>query len=341
MRAKKRLFIYPNTSETYRQGGNSYIRNLIFHLNGEFSIVNRKTTIGLLDVLLKLPKSDIIYFNWIEDIPDRRFGFLQVPLLAVILFLAKVSNIKMVWFIHNNVSHSRKHVHLKNFIVRMMRSAADVILSHSNELKLDIDRNKFHVFDHPVDPHQPLVPKQPYKYNLLVWGTVSPYKGVDQFIDYVSKAQDLHKFQVLIAGKFQSEAYYEDLKNRKPANVTLVNKILSEEELAALFAECRYVLFTYNSPSVLSSAALCKTLSFGKEVIGPGIGAFKELGRKKLLYNYDSFASLEKLMYKLESGEVTPIDKDSLAHYIESVSWNNFARFLSQTINNSLINTKR
>jgi beta-1,4-mannosyltransferase len=337
MRDKKRLFVYPNTSESYRHGGNSYIRNLIFYLSDEFTIVNRKTTIGLLDVLLKLHKCDIIYFNWIEDIPDRRFGFLQVPLLAILLFLAKIRNIKIIWFIHNNVSHSRKRGHLKKFIVRIMRNAADVILSHSNELKLDIDRRKFYAFDHPIEQFQPVVKKPRYKYDLLIWGTVSPYKGVNQFIEYVSKAQGFNIFTILIAGKFQSEAYYEDLKNKKPVNVTLVNKILSEEELTELFSESRYVLFTYNSPSVLSSAALCKTLSLGKEVIGPGIGSFKELGRKGLLYNYDSFVSLEKLMHELETGKVKPIDKVCLARYIESVSWNNFAGFLTYTINNKII----
>lgn len=335
MRDKKRVFIYPNTSETYRKGGNSYIRNLVFYLSEEFTIVNKKTTIGLLDVLIKLHKCDVIYFNWIEDIPDRRFGFLQVPLLVVILFLAKLLNIKIIWFIHNNVSHSRKHVVLKRFIIQMMRNAADVILSHSNELKLNVNQKKLYFFDHPIEAQQPLIPHQPYKYDLLIWGTVSPYKGINEFIDYVSKTHGLDQYRILIAGKFQSEAYYEELKNRKPANITIYNKILSEEELTELFAQCHYVLFTYNSPSILSSAALCKTLSFGKEVIGPAIGSFKELGSKRLLYNYTAFPGLEKLMEDLKSGSVLPIDKTSLTHYIGSVSWNNFARFLANVINGS------
>jgi beta-1,4-mannosyltransferase len=337
MHDKKRLFIYPNTSETYRKGGNSYIRNLVYYLDDAFTIVNRKTTIGLLDMLRKLPKCDVIYFNWIEDIPDRRFGFLQVPILAVILLIAKIRSIKIVWFIHNNVSHSRKHVILKRFIIWMMRNAADVILSHSSELKLQVNRKRLYFFDHPIDAQPAIVDWQPYKYDLLVWGTVSPYKGVGEFIDYVSKASSLNNYTILIAGKFQSEAYYEDLKNRKPAHVILQNKILSEEELTALFAQSRYVLFTYNSPSILSSAALCKTLSFCKEVIGPDIGSFKELGRKGLLYNYASFPSLEKLMDDLESGNRPPIDKTSLTHYIGSVSWDKFALFLSQKINATFV----
>jgi beta-1,4-mannosyltransferase len=255
----------------------------------------------------------------------------------VILLFAKIRSIRIVWFIHNNVSHSRKHVALKRMIIWMMRNAADIILSHSSELKLNVDRKKLHFFDHPIDAQQPLDTQKPYKYDLLVWGTVAPYKGVGEFIDYVSKARRLNNYSILIAGKFQSETYYEDLKNRKPEHVTLLNKILSEEELMELFAKSHYVLFTYNSPSILSSAALCKTLSFCKEVVGPDIGSFKELGRKKLLYNYTSFPSLEKLMDDLKSGTIPPIDKTSLTHYIGSVSWDKFALFLSQTIHTSFV----
>src|SRR6476620_7848722 len=143
MRKKKALFIYPITNESYRMGGNSYIPNLIAHLSPTFTVVNKKTNIGLLDMLLKLPKCDALYFNWIEDVAERRFGFLQVVLLTIILFLAKVFGIKIIWFIHNNISHSPRHAGLKKFIVRRMRNAADVILSHANELTLDIPRNRF------------------------------------------------------------------------------------------------------------------------------------------------------------------------------------------------------
>src|SRR5688572_23392640 len=84
---KKSVFVYPITKESFRQGGNNYIVNLVLHLQKDFNIVNKETRLGLLDVLLKIHKSDIIYFNWVEDIPDRRFGLLQVPLLIILLLV--------------------------------------------------------------------------------------------------------------------------------------------------------------------------------------------------------------------------------------------------------------
>ncbi len=175
--------------------------------------------------------------------------------------------------------------------------------------------------------------KEPYQYDLLIWGTVSPYKGISEFIEHLTKAVGFKGYSILIAGKFNSDVYYEYIKNKKPANVTIINKILSEDELIELFATCRYVLFTYNSPSVLSSAALCKTMSFGQEVIGPDLGSFKQLGSKGLLYHYNSFPALEKLLNDLKNQKIIPIDKTSLISYIEKHSWLNFAEFLTSKLN--------
>lgn len=330
---KRALFIYPNTSETYKHGGNSYIRNLVLHLSKDYTIVNKRTAIGLLDMLLKIHKCDVLYFNWIEDLPERRFGFIQIPLLYCLLFIAKLRAIKIVWFIHNNISHNNKHLFFKKGIVGLMKRHADLILSHSNEVTLDVPRQKFHVFHHPIETATPVDSKGPYQYDLLIWGTVSPYKGISEFIDFAATTPALKNYTILIAGKFHSSQYYEDVKKKKPENITVINKTLSEDELREFFSVCRYVLFTYNSPSVLSSAALCKTLSLRKEVIAPNAGSFKELGSMGLLYNYNSFSSLETLLNGLKNGKIRPVNDAALNKYIQTTTWKDFTRFLIKTIN--------
>lgn len=332
MEEQKALYIYPYTSEVHKEGANSYMRNLISHLSKSFKIVNKKTTIGALDMLLKIHKYDIIYLNWIEEIPDRRFGIFQVPLFVIVMGLAKLLKVRIVWFVHNNVSHNKTNIRSKRFIVNLMKNTADLILSHSNNLTLKVPKDKFYSFHHPVEPYQAITTKQPYEYDILVWGAVSPYKGVSEFVEYVAKSPGLKTFRVLIAGRFISPDHYHYINSIKPANITLINKILPEPELAELFSKCRYVLFTYNSPSVLSSAALCKTLSFGKEIIGPAVGSFKELGDNGLVYNYQSFSSLESLLNDLKSRTVKGIDKERLIEYIRNNSWDKFAEFLANTI---------
>lgn len=334
MPVKKRVYIYPHTMETYRQGGNSYIKNLVAHLSAHYTVINKRTRLGLLDVFLKLPKCDVIYFNWIEDIPDRRLGFLQIPLLLLILVIAKCLNIKIIWFIHNNISHGKSHLFFKKLIVKLMKHFADLILSHSTGIRVKVPHQKFHVFHHPIEAYRPVVSNKPYQYDLLIWGTVSPYKGISEFIEFVKNSAAFGRYRIMIAGKFQSAPYYEYIMSRKPENVIVMDKMLPEEELQDLFVMSRFVLFTYNSPSVLSSAALCKTLAFGKESIGPNLGSFKELGNLGLLHNYDSFAGLQSLLSDIESGNIKPIERSRIEAYVQHTGWSDFANFLNGAIGN-------
>jgi glycosyltransferase involved in cell wall biosynthesis len=137
----------------------------------------------------------------------------------------------------------------------------------------------------------------------------------------------------MIAGSFDSKEYFQSIIEQKTDNIKVLNKLLSLEELSAYISQSKYVLFTYNSKSVLSSAALCKTLSFGKAVIGPSIGAFKELRQMKLLYTYDSFFELETLLEELEHGKQEEIDQTLLCNYVRSTSWRAFSFFLSKHLN--------
>jgi beta-1,4-mannosyltransferase len=335
MQNKKKLYLYPFTKATLRAGGNTYIPNLISHLSRHVEIVNTQTTsLGLLDVLIKMPKCDVLYFNWIEDVADKRFGALQVLLLGFILILAKTFNIKVVWFVHNKLSHKKTNRWLKKRVLELMKRYADCILSHSGELQIAGATQKIAVFHHPVEPYKPISSDVPYEYDLLIWGTVNPYKGVDAFLQFNRNNTSLNNFKILIAGKFVSKEYYEALHQLATPNITLQNKILSEDELITVFSKCRYVLFTYNSTSVLSSAALCKTLSYGKTIIGPAVGAFKELGAKGFIYNYTSFEELEPLLFQLEH-ETLPLNQFKLQEYIEQHSWERFSDFIAGNIYNN------
>lgn len=330
---KRSIYIYPTSRDFFIEGNNNYIRFLIHSIGNDFNIVSGVTRIGLLDILVKIYKCDILYFNWVEDIPIRRFGIFQVPVLFLIIAISKLCRIKVVWFIHNNISHDGKYLFLKNLIISVMKRYSDIILSHSSNVRMSKKYRSILTFDHPIEFYHPVVTIKPTEFDLLIWGTVSPYKGVSEFIDYLRKSSSLKKIRILIAGKFCSDSYYETIKVKKTSNVEIINKKLSESELVDLFKKSKYILFTYNSPSVLSSAALCKSLSYGKEVIGPSIGSFKELGNKGLIYNYESFASLEVLLSNLKTRKIKTINTEALACYAQKNGWPEFATFLCKTLN--------
>lgn len=333
MTERKTIFIYPITKKLMEPGSNSYIRNLVSHLGKEFEIANGVTSIGLFDAFLNFRKSDVFYFNWAEDISTKRFGILQTIALPFLLLLSKVSGKKIVWFVHNNVSHYKRLFLLKKVIIRLMSIFADVILSHSAEITIKVPKERLHVFHHPIEEYRPFFRLDGIKFDLLIWGSVSSYKGVCEFVRYASKSNSLAKYKIMIAGRFDSNEYYETVTREKSDNIEVVNKMLSDDELDDLFSISKYILFTYTSKSILSSASLCKSLSYGKEVIAPRIGAFKELADKGLVYTYDSFQDLEVLLKEIGENKRAKVDQRLLSNYIKETSWPTFTTFLSQHIN--------
>lgn len=326
------MYLYPLNPESLRKENNSYVRQLVAHLGHDFTIVNRSTKRGLLDALTKFSKTDIYYFNWIENLPTNRFGHLQVGLLAGLLLLCKLSNKKVVWFVHNNIAHSKKHYQIRKIIVRLMASFADLVLSHSSEITVPVPKEKLHIFHHPLEVYQPLPAVEPFAYDLLIWGAVLPYKGVAEFIEFAANSPHMADYKIMIAGKFQSAEYYDRCAQHKSGNVSLVNGFIDEEELIALFAQSKYVLFTYASPSVLSSAALCKSLSFGKAVIAPNVGSFKELGKEGLIHTYNSFPELEILLDELAKNRRAEVNMEALEEYAGTTTWESFSSFVSKCI---------
>ena len=333
MNKKKSVFLYPITKAVLREGNNDYIKQLMKHLGSDFAISNRVSGVGLLDALLKFRKTDVYYFNWVEDVPTKRFGTVQVFLLFVLLQLCKISNKKVVWFVHNNISHYKERLALKKRVIKLMTRYADLVLSHSTEVKLKLPANKLQIFHHPIEDYQPLAFTQPFRFDLLIWGKVSAYKGVAEFVQFVASSPVLRNYRILLAGKFASDAYYDEIMKNKPDNLVVRNEFITHDSLLELFLQSRYVLFTYTSTSVLSSAALCKTLSFGKEVIGPNIGSFKELGERKLIYTYDSFQGLGTLLKDLAENKRPQVEAADLRQYVQQTSWKSFSAFVIERIN--------
>jgi hypothetical protein len=107
--------------------------------------------------------------------------------------------------------------------------------------------------------------------------------------------------------------------------------VVPEDELPCLLAQSRYVLFAYRARSVLGSAALSRTLAFGKTVIGPDCGAFRALAARGLLYSYRNEKELIRLLSQMQ---VAPraVDETALRHYTEENGWDRFAAFLQEQL---------
>ncbi|RYY85594.1 MAG: hypothetical protein EOO15_16605 [Chitinophagaceae bacterium] len=328
MSDKLRLYLYPYTNFGRYEGANSYIDRLKETLDIPFRVINERTDRGMVHLLRSLPRTDIVYFNWIEDLADKRYGYLQILLLAVILVYCRIAGKQVVWFVHNNTSHSRTHWAGKRFTAWMMRRFANTVLAHAEEARATAQRHVA-VFDHPVADFSP-VPDLAPRWDLLLWGSVSPYKGVLEFVRLHAARPELRELRVLVAGRFSSAELFEAVRAAAHPNVSIRNEIIPDADLFQLVAQSRYVLFSYVSPSVLASAALSQTVAYGKTIIGPDRGAFRSLARQGLVHTFRDEDDLCALLMRLRSEP--PVDPDALRSYAERHTWAHFGAFLQEQL---------
>jgi|GEM_PF-7056669 len=311
-------------------GANDYIQRVRDCLNGPFDVINQPTRLGLLDVLRKLPRTDTLYLNWIDDVVDRKLGYLQIVLLLFVLVCCWLTGKQVVWFIHNNTSHNPRNWKAKQVVAALMRFFADTILSHAPAEQVVKAPPGLQTFDHPVGSWNPVV-RGKAQYDLLVWGTVSPYKGIIEFLRLHAAHPELRQRKVLVAGRFVRSELYEEAIAVAAPTAEIRNEAISEAELQRLMGVSRSVLFCYHSQSVLSSGALARSLSYGCQVIGPPLGCFAALADKNIIFSYRDADDLNGLLERIDSGAAV-IDRCRLEQYALEQSWEAFGSFLEARI---------
>jgi glycosyltransferase involved in cell wall biosynthesis len=209
----------------------------------------------------------------------------------------------------------------------MMAAFADKTFTHSMQLDMSRKLPLIRCFDHPVDQHEFIKENPEPEFDVLIWGSQSPYKGVPDLLRYIGSNPEMQQLRFLIAGKFTSAAFYNEVAQLKQPNVTILNRVIDNDELKHLFERSRFVLFSYKKNSVLSSGALAKTLSYGKTIFGPDTGAFKELAEKGLVHSYRSFDDLAAMLKRSRTCDMK-IDRDKISRYIAAHDWNDFKAFL-------------
>jgi hypothetical protein len=80
----KTLYLFPRINVEYIRYPNPYMSNLEISLSRYFKIRNKTySKIGVLDLFKYLFSTDIFYLNWIENLPQKKFGKLQ----TIVFFL--------------------------------------------------------------------------------------------------------------------------------------------------------------------------------------------------------------------------------------------------------------
>lgn len=282
-------------------------------------------------VLLRKP--DIIHFQW--------FPLLEVcsgEHLAVKLMRMLSGQTKMVLTIHNVYPHAfsddRKKLYAKRFsnIAVLM----DFFIVHTEDTKREvvkdfgIDKERVNVVHHGIFAPQNYMPKKNMirenEMNFIMYGNLSDYKGVDIFVDAISKLPDIYKKKVrgVIAGEMQNKVLCQKLQEEsKSLNIDWYPYYLPEQELNRRIDDANVIVLPYKNIS--QSGVLLLALYFRRYIITSDLPTFKEtlVGfTKDMFFESENSESLAQLMMKYVDGKIdTEKQMQVIERLNEQYSW--------------------
>lgn len=328
MEKKLTLFIYPNIVNN--KNVNPYMSLQYKALSKYFKIVNiADSDKPTLLSLIKHTNCNYYILNWPENVIFKKFGYIQFIILIIILNLILLKGAKIIWILHNITPHEGTNFCTK-ILYSFLLKKTSLIVSHSMLGLKYLNKNSVtkHIFiPHPFNDELKNMCEYPNEakekiYDILIWGSILPYKGILEFICFLNE-KNINSLRIKIVGKCNNNDYKEKLYTaiKLSSNISFEDRYLDFNELNTLISQSRYTLFPYIGDSVSSSGALMDSLLFGASVIGPYMGAFKDMKDLNLCFCFKKYDDIIRIIDKN-----IYIDKNTINNFIDENTWTEFAK---------------
>ena len=318
-----KLFVFPsyNTSE------NAYLSNFYESLfNAGYTIRNRVGIIKTFSVLFNLDAKCFI-FHWVDTIPFSKYGFVQAVFLIIILPFLPLLGKQIIWVLHNKEAHKGTS-RMGELLMASMAKYSTQVIVHSAD-GVDFFNSKYPAYGgkcrhvpHPVYTTD-IYKSDEIKWDFICWGNLDPRKGVDDFLVFAENNPYFKNKKILICGRCKDNMLDSKIKELSNDNVTYINRFVSDDEIRKYISQSKIILFTYTGNSVLSSGALVYSLNFGKPIIGPSLGNFKDY--PDMVFCYKEYSDIINIAKNQIDAE---IDDKILKRFLEENSWDKFPRKL-------------
>lgn len=327
-KGKKKVYFFPSASKNGYS--NPYCKNFKDALKENFYVVDDTRIPKFLNypLLHYAFTADIFILNWIESIYFTKKGFLKFLLVVISLYIIKTRNAKIIWMLHNIHPHEGNNW-TSTFIQKFLFHKSSLIISHSKEgeayAKEHADCEVIYVC-HPIAPIIVCDNVQSISdFDILIWGTILPYKGIVEFISQtiIQKSE----LKIRIVGKCKDLQLEKEIKSMCGDFISFENRKIDYSELKLLIEKSKYVLFPYLEGSVSSSGALMDTLYLGGFPIGPNIGAFRDLSQEGVCLTYITYQNILEI---IQQGK--KLNHSRIKEFVDNNSWEHFATQISDKI---------
>ena len=132
---KKNIYLYPHSARGKDVVPNPYLKNMVKSMQKYYTFVNinHPSNTGIFDILKYYLKLDYLMLNWIENLPDKKNGLLQSVFFIILLLITGVTKKKVIWTMHNKISHDKKYFVIKKLLFKLLISHCDYVITHSKE----------------------------------------------------------------------------------------------------------------------------------------------------------------------------------------------------------------
>lgn len=314
-----KISIYPSYKRDVSKN-NPFLNNLYdcFPEEAQVYYVYGKNQLGLLKNLFR---SKIYIINWPENVIFDTLGLLQIIVFILFMHILLIRRAKFVWIFHNIEPHEGHNLYSRYIYGFMMRHSS-LVVSFSRK-GADYLKGKtkaiIKYYPHPFKSEGRICEKVQKDWDIYIWGSITKYKGIVEFLDFLKHNNMLDKYRILITGRCKDIQYDQTLSSYQSENISYINDFLSNEELIRYMDSSRYILFTYLEDSISSSGALMDSLEYGAQVIGPNVGAFQDAKEEGICFSYTNYFDIISLIDSSASN-----DSASIINYVRCNTWMRF-----------------
>lgn len=276
-------------------------------------------------------KPDAVIIAW--------WTFIWQPALGYIAWRLRKKNIKVIYLCHNVTDHEESWVKRK-ISSATIRIANGYIIHSQDEAKklLQIKPSaKILARAHPIYTHFPEPNKALTKrgrLDLLYFGLIRPYKGVDVLIEAMDKLNDKDVHLSIVGevwGKDEKASLIKDIKS-SPTNIDFDFRYINEQEAANYFSRADAIVLPYKSAT--GSGVVTLAYHYLKPVVATKVGGLKDVvldGKTGWLVDPDSPSKLASVLQKLSREKVKGREK-YIKEYCKENSWGEMAKSIDNFI---------
>ncbi|MGB2925472.1 MAG: glycosyltransferase [Limnothrix sp.] len=267
----------------------------------------------------RIDRESVLHLHWLN--PYLKGENVLVKLIYCLKFLVdialiKASKTKIVWTVHNLVSHNAKFPRLEKWTKQFFLKSVDHVIVHSEAAKesvvqaYELNDEKISVVPHGHyrDVYLPAIAQAEAREQLglspngllfLNFGMLRPYKGVEKLLEiWCSQHQLLAEAQLLIAGKALDSDYGKELAEQAACakNIRLNDEFVDNEKIHLYFSAADIVALPFNQ--ILTSGSLLLAMSYGKPIIAPRSPSIEETlrGATDFLYSPEDSSGLLRVI---------------------------------------------